>query len=68
MIPAIAACCLYNHFLKRLEPYYTEEEAKLWMRSPQPLLEDQTANQLIVNGEADKVEWVINTLEELPYL
>jgi uncharacterized protein (DUF2384 family) len=53
-----------QNLVQRLAQVYEPEEARLWMFSPQKLLEGKTPAALIEKGHADEVIKVIRQIEE----
>jgi transcriptional regulator with XRE-family HTH domain len=57
-----------RYIVDRLAEFYTAEEARLWLYSRHPLLDEKTPIELIFDQRADEVLVTIEQLSESPYL
>lgn len=48
--------------------YYTEEEAEVWMTSPQPLLNGEIPVDLIAEGRADELHSLLDAMDAGAYI
>jgi uncharacterized protein (DUF2384 family) len=57
-----------DYVLDRLSPYYTPDETRIWLTTPQALLNGEKAIDLINNGRTDEVIKVIGDLDHGTYI
>ncbi len=52
----------------RLLAYWTEEDARLWLASPQPLLDGAVPAELLAKGQGARLHGLMDTLDSGAYL
>jgi uncharacterized protein (DUF2384 family) len=57
-----------QRIMTALAVYYTEEEARLWLCSPQRLLDGKTPSDMIEGGHVNRVWQVIDQLDSGAFL